>query len=134
MPQLLFQFLIFIFLPLQAQYSVVIKTEKLRNNNGTIFWELTDEHQARIAGGIQNIENNTCIISIKNIQKGKYIFKYFHDENCNNKLDKNCLGIPTEGFGFSNNAKGSFGPPETGKTIFRIENDTLLICHPTYYL
>jgi uncharacterized protein (DUF2141 family) len=30
----------------------------------------------------------------------------------NGKLDSNVLGIPTEGYGFSNDVKGLFGAPE----------------------
>ena len=35
----------------------------------------------------------------------------FHDLNGNGKLDTNLLGIPTEPFGFGNNAKIALGPP-----------------------
>lgn len=43
--------------------------------------------------------------------------KYFaisvvYDENLNNKLDTGFLGIPKEKVGFSNNARGTFGPPK----------------------
>jgi len=34
-----------------------------------------------------------------------------HDENMNGKLDTNWAGVPTEGYGFSNNAKGVLGAP-----------------------
>ncbi len=34
---------------------------------------------------------------------GKYAVVVLHDENKNEKLDRNFLGIPTEGFGFANN-------------------------------
>jgi uncharacterized protein (DUF2141 family) len=36
----------------------------------------------------------------------------FHDENSNGKMDTNFMGIPREGVGTSNNAKGHFGPPK----------------------
>jgi uncharacterized protein (DUF2141 family) len=36
----------------------------------------------------------------------------FHDENSNSKLDTNFMGIPREGVGASNKAKGHFGPPK----------------------
>ncbi|WP_200836810.1 DUF2141 domain-containing protein [Rubripirellula obstinata] len=35
----------------------------------------------------------------------------FHDENENGSLDRNAFGIPTECYGFSNNARGLTGPP-----------------------
>lgn len=34
---------------------------------------------------------------------GIYAVQVLHDQNDNNKLDTNFLGIPTEGYGFSNN-------------------------------
>lgn len=34
---------------------------------------------------------------------GQYAVQVMHDQNDNNKLDANFLGIPAEGYGFSNN-------------------------------
>ncbi len=34
---------------------------------------------------------------------GRYAFAVLHDENSNHKLDRNFVGFPKEGFGFSNN-------------------------------
>jgi uncharacterized protein (DUF2141 family) len=45
------------------------------------------------------------------IPAGTYAVACFHDENKNGKLDKNFIGVPTEGTVASNNAKGSMGPP-----------------------
>jgi uncharacterized protein (DUF2141 family) len=42
---------------------------------------------------------------------GDYAIAVFHDENENGKLDKNLVGIPKEAYGFSNDARGVFGPP-----------------------
>ncbi len=35
----------------------------------------------------------------------------YHDKNSNQKLDKNFLGMPVEKYGFSNDARATFGPP-----------------------
>lgn len=42
---------------------------------------------------------------------GAYAVAAIHDENGNNTLDTNWIGIPREGVSSSNNAKGRFGPP-----------------------
>jgi len=42
---------------------------------------------------------------------GRYGVAVYHDANANAELDSNLLGIPTEGVGFSNAARASFGPP-----------------------
>ena len=36
---------------------------------------------------------------------GKYAIRLMHDENGNGKLDSNLVGMPTEGYGFSNNPR-----------------------------
>ena len=54
---------------------------------------------------------NSQIFVVDSLPAGDYAFAVFHDENQNNEIDKNWMGVPTEGFAFSNNAMGSFGPP-----------------------
>jgi uncharacterized protein (DUF2141 family) len=49
---------------------------------------------------------------------GAYAAAVYHDENSNGKMDTNFLGIPKEGYGFSNNAHGSFGPPKYEDAAF----------------
>lgn len=42
---------------------------------------------------------------------GRYGIIVFHDENDDGRLDKSMLGIPVEGYGFSNNATGFLSAP-----------------------
>lgn len=49
--------------------------------------------------------------SFPDMAPGSYAVSVFHDENGNGELDKNVLGMPTEDYGFSNNARGFMGPP-----------------------
>ncbi|HEY3278050.1 MAG TPA: DUF2141 domain-containing protein [Syntrophorhabdaceae bacterium] len=53
---------------------------------------------------------------------GTYAIKIYHDENGNGKLDKNSFGMPKEKYGFSNNARGSFGPPGYDQVAFTFNN------------
>lgn len=43
------------------------------------------------------------------VPEGPVALRLFHDENGNGKLDRNLIGIPSEGYGFSNNP-GGMGP------------------------
>ena len=43
---------------------------------------------------------------------GEYAVAAFHDADADGKLNTNLLGLPTEGFGFSNGAVGFMGPPD----------------------
>ena len=65
----------------------------------------------------------TCLFA--GIEPGTYAVAVFHDENGNGKLDSNFLGIPREGVGSSNNAKGHFGPPKFGDAAFRFPGGLL---------
>ena len=58
------------------------------------------------------------IILLDSLPAGQYAFAVFHDENDNATIDTNFLGIPQEGFAFSNNALGSFGPPTWAQAQF----------------
>jgi len=55
------------------------------------------------------------------IPSGDYAVAVFHDINGNNKLDKNFIGIPKEGYAFSKNARGTFGPPHFDKAKFKLD-------------
>jgi uncharacterized protein (DUF2141 family) len=48
---------------------------------------------------------------VANVPAGTWAVLAYHDENSNKKLDTNLIGMPTEGYGFSNGAKARFGPP-----------------------
>jgi uncharacterized protein (DUF2141 family) len=115
-----------------GQFALTIEINSLRNNNGQILVELSNDKEIKIKGITQTIKDKKCIIVIENLKPGKYAFKYFHDENKNEKLDLNWIGMPTEGYGFSNNAKGTFGPPSYEKMIFVIKENTSIKCTPKY--
>ena len=50
-------------------------------------------------------------VVVRDIDPGVYAVQAFHDENGNFDLDRNFLGLPKEGMGFSNDAPMRFGPP-----------------------
>jgi uncharacterized protein (DUF2141 family) len=54
-------------------------------------------------------------VNFENLKYGTYAISIIHDENQNDKLDTNVFGIPKEGFGFSNDVMGTFGPPSFDK-------------------
>jgi uncharacterized protein (DUF2141 family) len=66
------------------------------------------------------ITGGSALCKFTPIPAGTYAVACFHDENGNQSLDTNFLGIPKEGVCVSNNAKGSMGPPkyEDAKFVF----------------
>ena len=57
---------------------------------------------------------------IENLAYGQYAIAVYHDKNKNGKLDTNMLGIPLEEYGFSNNARGRFGPASWSQAKFTV--------------
>lgn len=60
------------------------------------------------------------------LENGLYAILVYVDINQNGELDKNLFGIPKEPYGFSNNARGSFGPPSFMAVSIQITEDTRL--------
>lgn len=55
---------------------------------------------------------------------GHYGIRVMVDENGNGDMDSNMVGMPTEAWGFSNNAVGSFGPPSWSDIRFELNGTT----------
>ena len=54
------------------------------------------------------------------VPPGTWAVQAYHDENDNNKIDRNFVGIPTEGLGFSRDAPFRFGPPSYDDAAFQL--------------
>ncbi len=54
-------------------------------------------------------------VTFPEVPAGRYAAIAFHDKNGDAKLNQGALGIPKEGYGFSNGG-GRFGPPAFDKT------------------
>lgn len=63
-------------------------------------------------------------ISITDLPEGEYALAIFHDENGNDKLDTNWLGIPKEKVAFSKAKMKTFGPPPFKECAFKVAKDT----------
>jgi len=76
-------------------------------NNGPVF-----------KGAILPVNASSMVVPFDSIPKGIYSVAIFHDEDKNGVLNKNQLNMPIEGYGFSNNAAGTLGPPSFAQTKF----------------
>ena len=64
------------------------------------------------------ITNEQAVCEFSAVVPGDYAISAFQDENSNGRLDRNFMGMPKEGVGASNDAKGSFGPPKFADARF----------------
>ncbi|WP_439100212.1 DUF2141 domain-containing protein [Congregibacter sp.] len=61
----------------------------------------------------------------QDLAPGPYAVKLYHDENANGELDTNMLGIPSEGYGFSN-YKRMLGEPDFEESMFMVDGETTI--------
>jgi uncharacterized protein (DUF2141 family) len=116
-----------------------IRFEKVRNTEGSLKYLIfknsdgyPDKVKKSVAKGeIPTIDGNKGI-SVE-LAAGEYAVTVIHDENADGKLDTNLIGIPTEGFGFSNNPKVFFGPPTFNKTKLNVNGPTQINIMMKYY-
>ena len=118
---------------LHAQNTLEIKIDKIKNDNGNIIVGLYDKdnHFPKNAsdGKIVKASKSGVTVVFENIKPGSYAISALHDENENKDLDQNKIGIPKEGFGFSNNVMGAIGPPSFKKALIEVPSgskDTII--------
>jgi len=113
--------------------SIHVKVLNIRNSVGKVACALFESPVGfpveflRYATNIMaiNIRDAQARFDFLDIPPGTYALAVIHDENMDGKLDTNQLGIPKEGYGFSNDAKAWFGPPSFSAAIFQYNGGTL---------
>jgi len=119
-----------------GSYALTIKTEGLKNSDGTMLFALYNKN-----GSIPDqkfkkyfrkknatIVNEKAEITFNNLPKGIYAVTILHDENSNGKIDtKFMLPLPDEGVGFSNyNDFGLSNRPNFKNANFNLDKDTII--------
>lgn len=113
-----------------------IKIEGIRNESGkmqiAIFQESENFLHERGVFAKKTKKSNTpfTAISFHGLSSVPTAVAVIHDENSNGVLDRNFLGIPTEGTGFSRNPSTLFGPPdfrEAAIDIYPGSNDIAIL-------
>lgn len=119
--------------------SVTIDVTNLRNSDGAVRIALHDGAEGFPASrkpiamqtAPANADGVTFVFS--GLAPGEYATTLFHDENANEELDTNMLGMPVEGYAFSNDAVGSFGPPSFEDALFEVGEDDLSLSNSLAY-
>lgn len=109
--------------------DLTIIFDNIKSNKGNIKLGLANsaigfKKMKFYRAAIVPISNKKARYTFKNLPYGTYAFSAFHDKNNNGKLDTNFLGIPTDPYAFSNNARGRFGPPSFEKAKFELNSST----------
>lgn len=71
---------------------------------------------------VLTVDSTAITWEVEQLPFGEYAIAIYHDKNTNGKLDTNILGIPKERYGFSNNARGRFGPASWADAMFVVDS------------
>lgn len=96
--------------------AIEITITGLRNQNGVIRCGLFSSAGTFPMGGpaqglTRPISGGGAVCVFSNLPAGAYAVSVNHDENRNGQTDTNLVGIPTEGWAVSNNARPTLRPP-----------------------
>lgn len=110
--------------------TLVVQIEGLKSQNGTLLLAIYNNKEdfpsnasKAYSKKVLKISNNVVQTELKNVPFGWYAIAVLHDENNNQSMDKNMIGIPKEGYGMSNNAHKSLGIPSWDDAKIRVENE-----------
>ena len=107
--------------------TLKVTVNNFKNTEGKVHVTLFDSEASFLQKGEQKIieikDKKSVQVVFQNVAKGTYAISIIHDENDNGELDTMVFGIPTEDYGFSNNAKGQFGPPAYEDCTFEVSGD-----------
>ena len=117
--------------------QVEVTVSKFRNQQGTLVCQIFDQpsafpsnHSGARASVFLPITGSSGTCLFKDLPRGIYAIAVLHDENNNNKVDTNFLGVPIEGYGVSNNKTYALSAPKWDESSFALmdgERKTLSI-------
>lgn len=113
--------------------GIHVKVLNIKNSTGTVACALFESPEGFPTEYLSKA-TNVMVIKIRKSQArctfeeippGRHAIAVIHDENMNGVLDTNRLGVPKEGYGFSNDAVASLGPPSFEAASFAYDGQNL---------
>jgi uncharacterized protein (DUF2141 family) len=104
--------------------DLTITVKEVRNDSGSVRIALYDSAASFLkpplakAARQEKASAGEVRFVLKDLPPGKYAVGSFHDETGSGKIEFGPLGIPVQGYGFSNNALGTEGPPAFAEAAF----------------
>lgn len=123
--------------PVRSTVRVIVTG--LRNNKGVVYCKLHERRATFPSGKHASIRHakvrpagRQAICTFPGVPRGRYAAVIAHDENGNGKIDSNWIGIPKEGYGFSNNVQPLFSAPSFGSAGFPVTADAKVTIRVIY--
>lgn len=98
--------------------GLIVVVEGVEHERGRLFLSLFDSPEGFPSDpepALDRVEVDPqapkTTVTFEDIEAGRYAVAVLHDENGDGEMGTDFLGRPSEGWGVSRDARGSFGPP-----------------------
>lgn len=114
--------------------ALEIAVTGLTANEGQVIASLFDDKKTYLKKAIlihreSVIDTDELVLEFTDLDIGNYAVSVFYDLDNDGELDTGFMRIPKEPIGFSNNARGRFGPAKWKHTNFHIDRDIRMTIH-----
>lgn len=107
--------------------DLIVIVDHLKSRIGNVRAAVFDDPKAfpkaMLQGQKSQVGDSAVTLTFKDLPKGRYAVSAYQDLNLNDKLDTNAFGMPKEPYGFSQKARGRFGPPSFEEASFEFGNE-----------
>ncbi|UJR85685.1 DUF2141 domain-containing protein [Sandaracinus amylolyticus] len=113
--------------------AIVVVMRGLRNDRGVASAGLYGSQSTWTHSGREVATCNGPVVDrvsrcrLENVPPGRYAIGVMHDEDNDGHFDTGFLGIPSEGYGFSRDARGTLGPPSFDSASFEYVGGVLTV-------
>jgi uncharacterized protein (DUF2141 family) len=110
--------------------NVIEFVTRPKNSNGQVVCALFDQRgwlTTPVKPAWAKIRSNVAVCVFNDVKPGTYGISAYHDENKNGKLDTNLVGMPTEDYCASRDARETFSAPSFEKAKFAYSGGKLRI-------
>lgn len=115
--------------------ELTVSVEGVRTIKGKIYMAVYNradgflDVENAVATKIAPVTGKRVLIRFRNLKPGYYAIATYHDKNSDGKMNKNLVGVPTEYYGFSRDARARFSAPsfEAARFYYKGNNATTVI-------
>lgn len=123
--------ILFILTQLHSFSQLNVSIDNIKRDSGTVLIALYNSKNSFnqikevYREGRAVVKGKKAAFTFENLPPGEYAISLFQDINNNEIFDQSDAGLPVEPYGFSNNARGTFGPPSYKKAKFTYEGKSM---------
>lgn len=119
--------------------TVVVIVTGVRNDRGLVSGGLYADSSVWTQRGGEvytcstRPRGGTARCVMRGVAPGRYAFAFMHDEDGDGEIDRNLIGVPDEGYGFSNDVRPVLSAPSFDSAAFDVNAGTVRIRVTTRY-